>query len=86
VSEPSNIYGGAHIWWYASWSNRASPGGGVSLPRTLGLLMPQPKSRGSEAASYLRRVDSCIAQLGTQGPCRTCNESQEEEEVNPDLL
>ena len=33
---------------------------------------------GSEAGSYLRRIDSCITQA--QGPCRTCNEGQEEEE------
>ena len=35
---------------------------------------------GSEAGSYLRLIDSCIAQLQAQGPCRTCNESKEEEE------
>ena len=33
---------------------------------------------GSEAGSYLRRVDSCITQLKAQGPSRTCNESKEE--------
>jgi len=36
---------------------------------------------GSEAGSYLRRIDSCITQLKAQGPSGTCNESQEEEEV-----
>ena len=35
---------------------------------------------GSEAGSYLRLIDSCITQLGAQGPSRTCNESKEEEE------
>ena len=33
-----------------------------------------------EAGSYLRRIDSCITQLKGQGPSRTCDESQEEEE------
>ena len=37
-------------------------------------------SSGSEAGSYLRRIDSCITQLKAQGPSRTCNESKEEEE------
>ena len=36
---------------------------------------------GSEAGSCFRRIDSCITQLKAQGPSRTCNESQEEEEV-----
>jgi len=35
---------------------------------------------GSEAGSYLRRIDSCVTQLKAQGPSRTCNESKEEEE------
>ena len=35
---------------------------------------------GSEAGSYLRLIDSCITQLKAQGPSRTCNESEEEEE------
>ena len=30
--------------------------------------------------SYLRRIDSCITHLKAQGPSRTCNESEEEEE------
>jgi len=30
--------------------------------------------------SRLRLIDSCITQLNAQGPCRTCNESKEEEE------
>ena len=34
---------------------------------------------GSEAGSYLRRIDCCITQLKAQGPSRTCNESKEEE-------
>ena len=33
---------------------------------------------GSEAGSYLRRIDSCITPLKAQGPSRTCNESKEE--------
>ena len=35
---------------------------------------------GSEAGSYLRLTDSCITQLKAQGPSRTCNESEEEED------
>ena len=35
---------------------------------------------GSEAGSYLRLIYSCITQLKSQGPARTCNESKEEEE------
>jgi len=35
---------------------------------------------GSEAGSYLRLIDGYITQLKAQGPCRTCNESKEEEE------
>jgi len=35
---------------------------------------------GTEAGSYLRRIDSCISQLKAQGPSRTCNESKAEEE------
>jgi len=35
---------------------------------------------GTEAGSYLRLIDSCITQLKAQGPSRTCNESNEEEE------
>ena len=35
---------------------------------------------GSEAASYLRLIDSCITQLKAQGTSRTCNESKAEEE------
>ena len=34
---------------------------------------------GSEAGSYLRRIDSRITQLKAPGPSRTCNESKEEE-------
>jgi len=33
---------------------------------------------GTEVGSYLRPIDSCIAQLKAQGPSRTCNESKEE--------
>ena len=36
---------------------------------------------GTEAGSYLRFIDSCITQLKAQGPSRTCNESEEEEEA-----
>ena len=35
---------------------------------------------GSEAGSYLRRIDSCATQRKDQGPFRTCNKSKEEEE------
>ena len=34
----------------------------------------------TEAGSYLRLIDSCITQLKSPGPSRTCNESNEEEE------
>jgi len=36
---------------------------------------------GSEAGSFLRLIDSCITQLKSQGPSRTCNESKEEVSV-----
>ena len=39
---------------------------------------------GSEAGSYLRLIDSFITQLKAQGPSRTCNESEEEEEADFD--
>ena len=39
--------------------------------------------QGSEAGSYLRRIDPCTTQLKARGPSRTCNESKEEEEVTP---
>jgi len=35
---------------------------------------------GTEAGSFVRRIDSCITQLKAQGPSRTCNESKEEED------
>jgi len=35
---------------------------------------------GSEEGSYLRLIDSCITQLKAQGPSRTCDESNGEEE------
>ena len=35
----------------------------------------------TEAGSYLRLIDFCITQLKAQGPCRTCNESKDEEEA-----
>ena len=35
---------------------------------------------GSEAGSYWRVVDSCNTQRKAQGPCRTCNESNDETE------
>ena len=40
----------------------------------------------TEAGSYLRLIDVCITQLKAQGPSRTCNESEEEEEDSPGLL
>ena len=36
-------------------------------------------SGGSEAGSYLRRIDSCITRPKAQGPSWTLNESKEEE-------
>jgi len=39
---------------------------------------------GTEAGSYLRRIDSCITQLKAQGPSRTCNESKAEERDSND--
>ena len=33
-----------------------------------------------DAGSYFRRTDSCITQLKAQGPSRTCNENEEEED------
>jgi len=41
--------------------------------------------RGSKAGSYLRLIDSCITQLRAQGPSRTCNESNDEEEEGGSL-
>ena len=35
---------------------------------------------GSEAGSYLRRIDSCITQLKAHGPSRTCDESTEDDD------
>ena len=35
---------------------------------------------GSEAGAYLRLVDTCITQRKAQGPFRTWNESQKEEQ------
>jgi len=35
---------------------------------------------GSEAGSYLRLIDSCITQLKDQGPSRTCDEGNKEED------
>ena len=43
---------------------------GVSLPTT----------QSQFQIWHLRLIDSCIAQLQAQGPCRTCNESTEEGE------
>ena len=36
--------------------------------------------RSTLHGTYLRLIDSCITQRKAQGPCRTCNESKEEEE------
>jgi hypothetical protein len=38
----------------------------------------------TEEGSYLRLTDSCITQLKAQGPSRTCNESEAEEEEAPE--
>ena len=57
-----------------------------------GILVPGPRFRvwglgfgvwGSGlliVGSYLRLIDSCITQLKAQGPSRTCNLSNDEEE------
>ena len=39
-----------------------------------------PQISGSEAGSYLRRIDQCVTQLKAQGPSRTCTGSKEAEE------
>ena len=52
-------------------------------PRRSGYNHSTEMCSGSEAGSYLRRIDSCIIQLKAQGPSRTCNESKEEEEEPP---
>ena len=41
---------------------------------------------GPETGSYLRLTDWCITQLKAEGPSRTCNESEEEEEGPPASL
>ena len=56
--------------------------GSVNRRGTLGYHFTEMCS-GSEAGSYLRRIDSWITQLKAQGPSRTCNESKEEETLNP---
>ena len=38
-------------------------------------------SSGSKASSYLRLINFCITQLKAQGPSRTCNERNAEEEA-----
>jgi len=53
-------------------------GVGESLPRLA--LNQGLNSRGSEAGSYLRLIDSCITLLEAQGPSRIINVSKEEEE------
>ena len=48
------------------------------LLRSSHCLLPQgPQPVG--CSSYVRHIDSCITQLTAQGPCRTCNENQEED-------
>ena len=37
-------------------------------------------SRGTEAGSYLKLLESCITQLKAQRTSSTCHESEEEEE------
>jgi len=39
----------------------------------------EPRAMDTTLGSYLRRIDSCIAQLKAQGPYRTCIVSKEEE-------
>ena len=55
---------------------RTSPAG--ETPLMLATISGNP-----DAVSYLRLIDSCITQLQAPGPCRTCNESKEEEEGIP---
>jgi len=73
---------GWHLW---EIDLRFAPGGEVSVT----CFQISAKNNhftemccGSEAGSYLRRIDSCITQLKAQGPSRTCNESKEEEGVS----
>ena len=41
---------------------------------------------GTEAVSYLRRIDSCITQLKVQGASQTCTERKEEKKkMNPEV-
>ena len=47
------------------------PGGGGHFVKNFHKKLP-------EAGSYVRLIDSCIAQLNAQGPSRTYNESKEE--------
>jgi hypothetical protein len=52
----------------------------MSLRWVIGGRVESVMCSDSEAGSYLRLIDSCITQLEAQGPARTCNESEEEEE------
>ena len=54
-------------------------GAGVTAAATLAAT-PQVMCCGTEAGTYLRLIDSCITQLKAQGPSRTINESQKQEE------
>ena len=66
---------GWHLWEIdLRFAPGLPPGWVVTMPST----PEEPFSFFSEAGSYLRLIDSCISQA--QGPSRTCNESEEEEE------
>jgi len=71
--------------------SRRFPGGGSPLPRARAL--PAFKINrftemccGAKAGSYLRLTDSCSTQLKAQGPSRTCNESEEEEDKEANVV
>jgi len=50
-------------------------------PETTLMVSGMARAGGSEAGSYLRRMDSRITRLTAQGPSGTCNESKEAEDV-----
>ena len=52
----------------------------LSVQSTVQLRLNGEMCSGFEAGSHLRLIDGCITQLKAQGPSRTCNESQKEEE------
>ena len=68
-----------------SWLGSGLPARALSRPQP-STPNPEPakaENRGVvviETGSYLKLIDSRVIQLKAQGPSRTCNESQEEEE------